>query len=124
MMTAVNTAYASQDLKALYDLAGEMEPGEIAELAIIESVDIRHLREEILKARRRRRKARQQLTLLRQENTARLWRRAQTIGEEGKDWWSLVQNELGQAVDRLEREVAKLREELEHYKPDRSAADA
>ena len=113
MMTAVNRAYASQDLQALYDIAGELEPGEIAELAGIESLEIRRLREGIMKARHQRRKARQQLTLLHQENTARLWRRAQAIEGEGKDWWSLVRSELGQAVARLEREVALLRAELE-----------
>jgi hypothetical protein len=112
MMTAVNTAYARQDLEALYDLAGELEPGEIAELAGIESIEIRRLREGIMQARRQRRKARQQLTLLRQENTARLWRRAQAIGEGGQDWWSVVQTELDEAVERLEREVAELHTQL------------
>jgi len=113
MMTAVNTAYASKDLEALYDLAGELEPGEIAELAGIESLEIRHLREGIMKARQQRRKARQQLNLLRRENTARLWRRAQETEGEGQDWWSLVQSELGQAVDRLEGEIAELRAQVE-----------
>ena len=113
MMTTVNTAYASKDLEALYDLAGELEPGEIAELAGIESVEIRRLREGIMKARRQRRKALRQFTLLRRENTARLWRRAQSIEGEGKDWWSLVQSELGQAVARLEMEVDELRAQLE-----------
>jgi hypothetical protein len=112
MMTAVNTAYARQDLQALYDLAGELEPGEIAELAGIESVEIRRLREGILQARRQQRKARQQLKLLRQENSARLWRRAQDIGEEGKDWWSVVQEELASAVEHLQAEVKGLQEQL------------
>jgi hypothetical protein len=113
MMSAVNTAYAKDDLQALYDLAGELEPGEISELAGIESVEIRRLREEILKARRGRRKAKQQLTLLRRENTARLWQRAQAIAEGGQDWWSLVQGELQEAVQRLQREVAALEKQLE-----------
>jgi hypothetical protein len=113
MMTAVNTAYASKDLEALYDLAGELEPDEIAELVSIESLEIRRLREGIMKARHQRRKARRQLNLLRQENTARLWRRAQETEEEGQDWWSLVQSDLGQAVTRLEIEVDELRMQLE-----------
>lgn len=117
MMTAVNTAYARQDLQALYDLAGELEPGKIAELAGIESVEIRRLREGIMKARRQRRKARQRLKLLRQENTARLWRRAQTIEEEGKDWWSVVQEELASAVEQLQAEVNRLQEQLAHLEP-------
>lgn len=118
MMTAVNTAYAKKDLQALYDLAGELEPGEISELAGIESVEIRRLREEIMKARRQRRKAKQQLALLRRENTARLWQRAQTIEEAGRDWWSLVQSELSEAVTRLEREVAALKKQLEKMEQD------
>lgn len=112
MMTAVNTAYARQDLQALYDLAGELEPGEIAELAGIESAEMRRLRESIMQARRQRRKARQQLKLLRQENTARLWRRAQAIEEEGKDWWSVVQDDLASAVEHLQAEVNGLQEQL------------
>jgi hypothetical protein len=113
MMSAVNTAYARKDLEALYDLAGELEPGEIAELAGIESVEIRRLREGIMKARHQRRKARQQLNLLRHENTARLWRRAQTIEGQGQDWWSLVQSELKQVVAHLAMEVDGLRVQLE-----------
>ncbi len=112
MMTAVNTAYASQDLQSLYDLTGELQPGEIAELAGIDSLEIRRLREGIMKARHRRRKARQQLALLRKENTARLWRRARSIESEGKDWWSLVQQDLSQRLDQLEGEVADLKENL------------
>lgn len=118
MMTAVNTAYAKSDLQALYDLAGELEPGEISELAGIESMEIRRLREEILKARRGRRKAKQQLALLRRENTARLWQRAQTIEEAGKDWWSLVERELNEAVARLQEEVAALKEQLAGLEPE------
>ncbi len=113
MMSAVNAAYANQDLQALYDLAGELEPGEIAELAGIESLDIRRLREGIMQARRQRRKARQQLHLLRRENTARLWRRAQSIEEEGLDWWSLVQSELQAALERLQGDVAELDAQLQ-----------
>ncbi len=116
MMSAVNTAYERADLPALYDLAGELEPGEVAELAGIESSEIRRLREGIMKARRQRRKARQQLLLLRRENTARLWRRAQTKEGEGLDWWSLVQGELTEAVEQLTLEVAALRAQLEGIK--------
>lgn len=112
MMTAVNTAYAGSDLQALYDLAGELEPGEIAELAAIDSVAIRGLRQEIMKAHHQKRKARRQLTLLRQENTARLWRRAQLIEEQGQDHWSLIRSELEKVIDRLELEVVELQAEL------------
>ena len=113
MMSAVNAAYTNQDLQALYDLAGELEPGEIAELAGIESLEFRRLREGIMQARRQRRKAGQRLRLLRRENTARLWRRAQSIEEEGLDWWSQVQSELQGAVERLRIEVTDLAAQLE-----------
>jgi hypothetical protein len=113
MMASVNKAYASNNLQALYDLAGELEPGEIAELAGIDSAATRELRQQIMKARHQRRKARRQLRLLRQENTARLWQRAQLIEGQDHDWWSLVRGELQSAVERREREVAALQTELE-----------
>jgi hypothetical protein len=115
MMAAVNRAYAGEDLQALYDLAGELEPGEIAELAGIDSVAIRGLRLEIMKARHRRRKARRQLALLRQENTARLWRRAQLIEGQRQDYWSLVRSELQKAIRRLELDVDDLQIELGRF---------
>jgi len=113
MMAAVNSAYASENIQALYDIAGELEPEEIAELAGIESLEIRRLREGIMNAQQQRRKASRQLTLLRRENTARLWRRAQAIERQGQDWWSLVQSELGQAVKRLEVELIGLQTQIE-----------
>ncbi len=48
VMTAVNSAYTAGDIHALYDLAGELEPGELRELAGIESRELRQLRERIL----------------------------------------------------------------------------
>lgn len=114
MMAAVNDAYAAENLQALYDLLGELEPSEIAQLAGIESSEMRRLCEGILSARRLRRKARHQLTLLRKENTARLWRRARSIESQGHDWWSVVQFELAQAVDKRQIEVDKLRRQLDH----------
>ena len=115
MMAAVNQAYKSNDLQALYDLAGELEPQEVAELAGIESVKMRELRHGIMNARHQRRKAQRQLRLLRQENTARLWRRAQIIEKQGQDWWSQVRRELQKAITRLQLDIAQLRSELERF---------
>ncbi len=113
MMTAVNHAYAANNLQALYDLAGELKPDEIAELAGIENREIHQLRMKIFKARRFQRRARHQLRLLRNENTARLWRRARTIEGQGQDWWSIVQLELRQAIEKRLLEVNELQQILD-----------
>lgn len=113
IMAAINTAYAADDLQALYELAGELDPEEIADLAGIESPEVRRLREHILKCRQLARRARRQLQALRQENTARLWQRAQEIGDDGEDWWSSVRRELQVAIARREPEVEAMRLQLE-----------
>ena len=53
-------------------------------------------------------KARRQLANLRQENTARLWRRAQQLNEQDEDGWSLIRRELELAISRRRVEVNKL----------------
>lgn len=112
MMTAVNIAYENQDIQSLYDLAGELEPSEIAELAGIEAVELRHLRQQIMQAQRLRRKAKQQLKVARQENTARLYHRAQRLEEEGDNWWDIVRRELEQAIARRHDEIIQLHTQL------------
>lgn len=112
IMAAINVAYDANDLQALYDLAGELDPAEAAELAGIETKEIRRLREYILKCRQLRRKAQRQLQGLRQENTARLWQRAQALDQGSEDYWSLVRRELQEAINRRTAEVAALREEV------------
>ena len=52
MMTAVNAAYSQRNLEALRDLADELDPALAAELAEIETVEIRRLREQILRLQR------------------------------------------------------------------------
>ncbi|MCB8988518.1 MAG: hypothetical protein H6661_12305 [Ardenticatenaceae bacterium] len=108
VMTAVNAAYERQDIQTLYDLAGELDPSELAELQGIETLEIRRLREQIMKMRRLRRKAIQRLKTLRQENTARLWRKAQELEEEGDNWWDSVRRELETAVARRQQTVDAL----------------
>jgi hypothetical protein len=113
VMTAVNNAYKAGDIHALYDLAGELEPGELRELAGIETRELRHLRERILQCRRRRRKVARSLQLLREDKTARLWRKARELDDKNEDWWSAVRRDLEAARARLENEVAVLRRQME-----------
>jgi hypothetical protein len=108
VMAAVNNAYAEQDIQALYDLAGELDPGELAELANIESLQNRKIRERILKLRRRRRKAAQRLKALRQENTAKLYRKAQSLESDDENWWDSVRLELERVINRLESEITEI----------------
>lgn len=108
VMTAVNAAYTAGDIHALYDLAGELEPGEIRELAGIEGREIRHLRERVLQCRRRRRKVARQLQALREDKTARLWRKAREMDEPNGDWWTAVRRDLEAARERLQKEVDAL----------------
>lgn len=112
MMAAVNNAYATGDAQALYDLAGELDPEDIAGLALIETAEMRRLRQEILKTRGRQRRAIAQLAALRQENTARLWQKAKLLDEGEADWWELVRREIERAIERLQWEVAQLQERL------------
>ena len=113
VMTAVNAAYTAGDVHALYDLAGELEPGEIRELATIETRELRQLRERLLQCRRRRRKVARQLETLREDKTARLWRKARALDDRNADWWSAVRRDLEAARARLASEVVELREREE-----------
>ena len=112
IMAAVNNAYEKNDTQALYDLAGELDPGDLRELAGIEAVEIRRLRENILKAQRLRRKSRQRLKMLRQDNTTRLWRKAQELDEEDDNWWDIVRRGLETAVDRRQKTVTGLQTQI------------
>ena len=113
MVTAVDAAYEKQDIQSLYDLAGELDPSELAELQSIETLEIRRLREQIMKVRRLRRRAIQRLATLRQENTDRLWHKAQELEEEGDNWWDSVRRELETSVARRRQTVASLAAQVE-----------
>lgn len=110
VMTAVNAAYTAGDAQALYDLAGELEPEELRELAQIETREARQLRERLMQCRRRQRKVARQLDDLRRESTARLWRLARELDEPNENWWAAVRRELAAARARLQEEVAVLEE--------------
>lgn len=113
MMAAANNAYAAGDAQALYDLAGELDPQDVAGLALMETAEMRRLRQEILKTRGRQRRAIAQLVALRQENTARLWQKAKLLDEGEADWWELVRREIARAIERLRAEVEELYQKVE-----------
>ena len=112
MMTAVNNAYEKHDIQALYDLADELEPEALAELDGIETPVIRKLRRQLMQVQRRLRKVKRQMTLLRQENTARLYHRAQRLEEAGDNWWDIVRRELEAAIERRQGELIHLQKQL------------
>jgi len=113
MMSTVNTAYSNGDIQALYDLAGELDPDELASLATIKSAEIRRLKQQIVKLKQRRRRAQRRLAALKQENTARLWYKAQRIEEKDVHWWEVVRREIEKAIDQVSDQVQELRAAIE-----------
>lgn len=108
MMSAVNKAYAAGDQQALYDLAGELEPEAVAALAAIPSAEIRRLTRQLVRLQQRQRRVKQRLIISREENTARLWRKAQRLETDETHWWEVVRREIERAISRLEKDVARL----------------
>ncbi len=123
LMAAVNTAYANRDLEALRDLAGELDPALVANMSQGETEEVRQLRRQWLGCQRRRRKVIRQLNALRQENTARLWRKAQQLEAEGGVWWEEVRQELAHEIERLQTELAALRNCAAAAQPGRPSPD-
>lgn len=117
IMSAVNSAYAAGDLQSMRDLAGELAPEEVAELAQIDVRALRRLREQILQCQRRRRRALGRLQQLRGDNTTRLWRRAQRLEAEGIAWWDEVRQELDVVIAHLNEDIASLTAALAQRAP-------
>ncbi|MGB3713934.1 MAG: hypothetical protein WA996_05830 [Candidatus Promineifilaceae bacterium] len=113
MMTAVNIAHEQQDVQSLYDLAGELEPADVAEIASIRSNEIQDLRRQLLQCRRRNRRAQRRLESLRSENTSRLWHKAKHLDETGTDWWEVVRREIELAIERIQKDVNSLQESVD-----------
>jgi hypothetical protein len=113
IMAAINNAYAAGDIDALYDLAGELNPEEAASLVQTSDVEVRRISQTINKMRRLERKAKRQLTVLRQENTARLLRRVQLLDDNDEDSWSVIRRELEQAISHRKDEIREIREQVE-----------
>jgi DnaJ-class molecular chaperone len=112
MMAAVNNAYTNDNIEALYDLAGELEPDELAELAQIESLEVRKVRQQIMQCQQRQRRAQRRLQSLMQENTSRLWQKANELADGSEDWWNLVRRELEQAINRRQQEISALENQI------------
>lgn len=108
IMTTVNEAYAAGNLGALRDLAGELEPELVAALSGGETSEIRRLQKQLLRCKRRQRRVAQQVRGLREENTTRLWRKAQRLEAEGQVWWEQVRAELESEAEKLASEISAL----------------
>lgn len=112
MMVAINHAYAAGDAATLRDLAGELDPSAAAELEKCPTPRVRRLRRDILNLNRRRRKVLHQQRVLRAENTAVLYRKAQRIEADGAAWWEEVRRELEAATVRLRQDIDALEHRL------------
>ncbi len=108
MMSAVNQAYTENDVQGLYDLAEQLNPEQVAQLAKIGSHEERKTRQQINRLKQRRRKANRRLKMLQQENTARLWRKAQYLERDDTHWWEVVRSELEKAIEQLKSDIEKL----------------
>jgi hypothetical protein len=115
IMAAVNNAYAAQDIGTLRDLAGELDPTTVAALDAGDSAEIRQLRSAILNTKRRQRRVNQQLSALRRERTAQLWRRAQQMEAEGLAWWHEVRDQLQIENERYSAEITLLENQLARF---------
>ncbi len=115
MMAAINEAYSAGNIAALRDMAGELDPEMVASLTGGETAEIRRVGRLLLACRRRQRRVARQARTLHEENTARLWRRAQRLEAEGLNWWDEVRLELERAAARLEAETAVLREAIRAF---------
>lgn len=115
IMASINIAYERQDVAALHNLAGEMDATAVAELAAIANLQIRQLREQLLKIQRRQRKVQQQYHALRQDNVAKLWRKAQQLEAEGKSWWEAVKQDLQAIIAQTRAELAQLQTQLSQF---------
>jgi hypothetical protein len=115
IMASINIAYERQDVSALHNLAGELDPTAVAELEAIDNLQIRRLREQLLKIQRRQRKVQQQYRALRQDNVAKLWRKAQRLEAEGRSWWEAVKQDLQHIIEHTRAELINLQKQLNHF---------
>lgn len=116
MMAAINNAYSARDVQTLRDLADELDPTELAELAAIETSQERRLRERLLNLKRRRRKALKQLDELLKDSTTILCYKAQALEAEGRNWWDEIRADLEREIRGRETEVAELKRQVETLK--------
>ena len=115
MMTAVNAAYQQRDLATLRNLAGELTPEEMADFTRSQSREERKLSKSLMGCQKRLRKVTQQFQAMKNENTARLWRKAQQLENEGQNWWDAVRIELEIESQRLTRQIDNLTTQLAQF---------
>ncbi|MAU02073.1 MAG: hypothetical protein CL608_33470 [Anaerolineaceae bacterium] len=115
IMASINIAYERQDVSALHNLAGELDPTAVAELEAIDNLQIRKLREQLLKIQRRQRKVQQQYRALRHDNVAKLWRKAQRLEAEGRSWWEAVKQDLLNIIEHTRTELGHLQTQLNQF---------
>jgi hypothetical protein len=115
IMASINIAYERQDVSALHNLAGELDPTAVAELEAIDNLQLRKLREKLLKIQRRQRRVQQQYQALRQDNVAKLWRKAQRLEAEGKNWWEAVKQDLQHIIEHTRLELKALKAQLNQF---------
>ena len=111
MMTAVNEAYQRQDWQALRDFAGEIDP-RVAETLnrSVQSRKFRKLQQKLRKCKQRQRKVAEQLRILRQDNVAKLWHRAQQVDVgDGQNWWEEEGQALAADIEGYRVEIGDLR---------------
>ena len=57
----------------------------------------------------------QQYRALRQDNVAKLWRKAQQLEAEGKSWWEAVKQDLQNIIAQTRSELAQLQTQLKQF---------
>lgn len=108
MMAAVNEAYQNGDVSTLRNLAGEPDPDEAISFEQTANRKERKLQRRIHNVRRRTRKVYEQFQAMKRENTARLWRKAKVLEEDGLNWWDEVRLELEEESERLQEHIQEL----------------
>ncbi|MGB1252524.1 MAG: J domain-containing protein, partial [Candidatus Promineifilaceae bacterium] len=112
MMASINTAYQARDIDTLRDLSGELDPQMVSKLSGGTTPQERRLRKYLLGCQRRLRRVRRQFQAMKQENTARLWRKAMKLEAEGLNWWDEVRDELSAESTRLRSTIDTLNTHL------------
>lgn len=112
IMASINTAYQQRDIDTLRDLAGELDPKTVSSLTGGANLRERKLRKHLLGCQRRLRKVRRQFQAMKQENTARLWRKAVQLEAQGLNWWDEVREELMIEAERLRSTIQALDDKL------------
>jgi DNA repair exonuclease SbcCD ATPase subunit len=107
IMMAINAAYAANDLQRLRDLALEPDSGAGDNSGHSDEQQVELLRRELLRLERRLKEVRRELAALEEHKSARLMRRAQRAGAEGRDFFAELAAQMKREVARkmVERDV-------------------